>query len=183
MVELIRANNHRRYFLSDRGDSIISVAENDEEGRIATRMSEFWSKLIDLDLGTYYTATKTTDIAQMDTAAVQSDEFAGRCTKLMKLEMLPIDCVVRAYLTGIILEAYRAGVREIGGVELPDGMMPNQKLPELIFTPAIVDREGQHRLLSIAKMAKLIDNGIYVGRGNPVTAAINIKHNSLKVFR
>ena len=182
MVELFRENKHRRYFLADGGDSVISVAENNEEGRLDTKMSEFWSELIDQDLETFYTATKTTDTAKMDTA-VQSDEYAGRCTKLMRLQMLPVDCVVRAYLAGSILEAYLAGVREIGGVSLPDGMWPEQKLPELIFTPAIVDRHGNHQLLSIKEMADLIDNSVYVGRDNPVTIAINIKNNSLKVFR
>jgi len=182
MVKLIRGNQHRQYFLSEESNSVISIAKNDEEGRLDTQMSELWSMLIDRDLDTFYTATRTTDISQMDTE-VQSDEFKGRCTQLMILQMLPIDCVVRAYLTGSIWEAYRAGAREIGGVELPDGMVPNQELPELIFTPAIVRPDGKHQLLSIKEMADLLDSGTYIGRAHPVTTAINIKRNSLEVFR
>ena len=182
MVELIRGNDHRKYYLSGGGDSVISVAQEGETGRLETKLSQFWSELIDRDLDTYYTATQTTDISKMD-EEVQSDEYDGRCTQLIVLQMLPIDCVVRAYLTGSILEAYQSGIREIGGVRLPDGMRPQEKLPELIFTPAIKTREGKHKLLSIKEMAEILDCSTYVGRAHPVTTAINIKRNSLQVFK
>ena len=64
------------------------------------------------------------------------------------LEMLPVEMVVRGYLAGTtstsILTLYQAGQREMYGVRLPDGMRPNQKLPEPILTPTSKAAHGDH---------------------------------------
>ena len=65
-----------------------------------------------------------------------------------RLEMLPVEMVVRGYLAGTtstsVLTHYRAGRREMGGVRLPDGMRPNQALPALILTPTSKAAQGDH---------------------------------------
>jgi phosphoribosylaminoimidazole-succinocarboxamide synthase len=65
-----------------------------------------------------------------------------------RLEMLPVEIVVRDYLAGTtatsIWSMYREGQREMYGVRLPDGMKENQKLPETLITPTTKGADGQH---------------------------------------
>jgi phosphoribosylaminoimidazole-succinocarboxamide synthase len=65
-----------------------------------------------------------------------------------RLEMLPVELVVRGYLAGTtstsILTLYKAGQREMYGVTLPDGLRPNQRLPEPILTPTSKAADGDH---------------------------------------
>jgi phosphoribosylaminoimidazole-succinocarboxamide synthase len=65
-----------------------------------------------------------------------------------RLEMLPVEIVVRGYLAGTtstsILTLYQAGQREMYGVRLPDGMTPNQRLPQPILTPTSKADHGGH---------------------------------------
>jgi phosphoribosylaminoimidazole-succinocarboxamide synthase len=65
-----------------------------------------------------------------------------------RLDMLPVEIVVRDYLAGTtstsILSLYKAGQREMYGIRLPDGMVENQKLPETIITPTTKGDEGAH---------------------------------------
>ena len=181
MVELIRGSASRRYFLANEGRSVISVARDSEDGRLDTKLSEFWSELIDQNLDSFYTSTCGTDNSEMDTE-FQSEHYLGRCTLMLATQMLPVVGITWAYLTGNILREYQSGKRTIGGVDLPDGMLPQERLPEPIFTPAVFSGD-RYKLLSIKEMSELIDNGKYVGRAHPVTVSIDIKRNSLDVFR
>jgi phosphoribosylaminoimidazole-succinocarboxamide synthase len=70
-------------------------------------------------------------------------EVAGRATVAKKLDMFPIECVVRVYISGSGWKEYQAD-GTICGVELPDGLTFGAKLPEPIFTPAFKAELGDH---------------------------------------
>jgi phosphoribosylaminoimidazole-succinocarboxamide synthase len=71
------------------------------------------------------------------------DEVKGRALLVEKLEMFPVECVVRGYITGSGWKDYgRTG--EICGIELPEGLRESDKLPEPIFTPATKAEMGDH---------------------------------------
>ena len=70
-------------------------------------------------------------------------EFAGRATVAKKLEMFPIECVVRGYISGSGWKEYQA-TGSICGVELPEGLTFGGRLPEPIFTPAYKAPLGEH---------------------------------------
>ena len=70
-------------------------------------------------------------------------EVAGRATVAKKLDMFPIECVVRGYISGSGWKEYQAD-RTICGVELPEGLTFGAKLPEPIFTPAFKAELGDH---------------------------------------
>ena len=70
-------------------------------------------------------------------------QFAGRGMMCEKLDMVPVECVARGYLTGSGLAEYRETGR-VCGVLLPDGLMDGSRLPEPIFTPAIKAPMGEH---------------------------------------
>src|ERR671928_634781 len=71
------------------------------------------------------------------------DEVRGRALLVERLEMFPVECVVRGYITGSGWKDYqRSG--EVCGIQLPDGLRESDKLPEPIFTPATKAELGEH---------------------------------------
>lgn len=100
-------------------------------------------------------------------------EVAGRATVAKKLEMFPIECVVRGYISGSGWKDYQA-TGSICGVELPEGLTFGGKLPEPIFTPAYKAPLGEHdENIDFAKVIELI------GEDN----AIALRDLSLSVFK
>jgi phosphoribosylaminoimidazole-succinocarboxamide synthase len=71
------------------------------------------------------------------------DEFKGRAMLVERLEMVPVECVVRGYITGSGWKDYRA-TGAVCGIELPDGLEESDQLPEPIFTPATKAEVGDH---------------------------------------
>ena len=99
-------------------------------------------------------------------------EVAGRATIAKKLEMFPIECVVRGYISGSGWKEYQA-TGEICGIQLPEGLTFGGKLPEPIFTPAYKAPMGEHdENISFERVVELI---------GPDDAAA-IRDLSLKVF-
>jgi len=102
-----------------------------DKGRILTATSLWWfEQLADLT-GNHVIST---DVP----AAV-----AGRAMVCKNLDMVPVECVARGYLTGSGLSDYRA-TGEVCGVALPDGLRDGSRLPETIFTPATKAAVGEH---------------------------------------
>nr|WP_246256105.1 phosphoribosylaminoimidazolesuccinocarboxamide synthase [Isoptericola halotolerans] len=71
------------------------------------------------------------------------DVVVGRAMVCRRLEMFPVECVARGYLTGSGLAEYRAN-GEVTGIPLPDGLVDGSRLPEPIFTPATKAEVGEH---------------------------------------
>ncbi len=100
-------------------------------------------------------------------------EVAGRATIAKKLEMFPIECVVRGYISGSGWQEYQA-TGEICGIKLPEGLTFGGKLPEPIFTPAWKAPMGEHdENITFERVVEL------VGAEN----ATKIRDLSLKVFK
>ncbi len=71
------------------------------------------------------------------------DEFRGRAMLVERLDMAPVECVVRGYITGSGWKDYQA-TGTVCGIELPEGLVESQQLPEPIFTPATKAEVGDH---------------------------------------
>ena len=71
------------------------------------------------------------------------DAVAGRAVLVRRLEMLPVECVARAYLTGGGLREYRAD-GHVSGIPLPAGLSDGSRFPEPIFTPSTKAKDGEH---------------------------------------
>lgn len=84
------------------------------------------------------------------------DPVDGRAVIAKRLEMYPIECVVRGYLTGSGLAEYRES-RTVCGIPLPDGLTDGDRLPEPIFTPAFKAPQGEHDAnISFAQMVEIV---------------------------
>jgi phosphoribosylaminoimidazole-succinocarboxamide synthase len=102
-----------------------------DKGRVLTAMSLWWfEQLADL---------VPAHVVSTDVPA----EVAGRAMVCRRLEMYPVECVARGYLTGSGLGEYREN-RAVCGVPLPDGLVDGSRLPEPIFTPATKAELGEH---------------------------------------
>jgi phosphoribosylaminoimidazole-succinocarboxamide synthase len=103
-----------------------------DKGKVLTGMTAFW-----LD--------RTADICANHLISYTDvpDEFKGRAMLVERLEMAPVECVVRGYITGSGWKDYQA-TGSVCGIELPDGLQESGQLPEPIFTPSTKAELGAH---------------------------------------
>ncbi|MET0863127.1 MAG: phosphoribosylaminoimidazolesuccinocarboxamide synthase [Nakamurella sp.] len=105
-----------------------------DKGRVLTAMSVFWFELL-ADL-------VPSHLVAVDDARIPA-EVRGRALLVRRLDMLPVECVARGYLTGSGLADYRK-TGAVCGISLPPGLVEADKLPEPIFTPATKAAIGEH---------------------------------------
>lgn len=118
---------------SDRISAFDHVLESTipDKGEILTRMSLWWFEQLD-DLVPHHVIS--TDVPE---------QVRGRAVVCRRLEMFPVECVARGYLTGSGLLDYQAS-GEVCGVPLPEGLVDGSRLPSPIFTPATKAELGDH---------------------------------------
>jgi phosphoribosylaminoimidazole-succinocarboxamide synthase len=102
-----------------------------DKGRVLTQMSIFWFQHTEEVVPNHFISEEV------------PPEAAGRGMRVRKLEMYPVECVVRGYLSGSGWREYRES-GAICGIALPAGMKESEKLPEPIFTPATKAELGEH---------------------------------------
>jgi phosphoribosylaminoimidazole-succinocarboxamide synthase len=123
---------------------VVLPTEIPDKGRVLTGLSGFWF-------------ARTKQIVPNHLLALRDD---GRSTECRRLEMLPIECVVRGYITGSGWKDYRA-TGEVCGHPLPDGLQESDRLPEPIFTPATKAQSGHDENITRARAAELIGSDCF----------------------
>ena len=136
----------------DNGDSIIMVATDRisafdvilknkivDKGAILTQMSAFWFNFTKDIISNHMLSTDVKDMPEF----FQSPEYEGKSMKCRKLTMLPIECIVRGYITGTGWQSYQKD-GTVCGIRLPEGLVESDKLPEPIYTPTTKAEIGDH---------------------------------------
>jgi phosphoribosylaminoimidazole-succinocarboxamide synthase len=118
---------------------VVLPTEIPDKGRVLTGLSGFWF-------------ARTKEIVPNHLLALRDD---GRSTEAKKLEMLPIECVVRGYLAGSGWKDYQAS-GSVCGHRLPTGLRESEQLPEPIFTPATKAQTGHDENISREQAAELV---------------------------
>ena len=115
-----------------------------DKGKVLTQMSVFWFE-------------HTSEICPNHFISQDvPDEVEGRALRVQKLEMYPVECVVRGYLSGSGWREYQE-TGEVCGITLPDGLEQCSKLPEPIFTPATKAEVGDHdENIDIGRAAEIL---------------------------
>jgi phosphoribosylaminoimidazole-succinocarboxamide synthase len=146
-----------------------------DKGRILTKMSEFW---FDLTKDLVPNHMITTDNDEMP-EFFRDDYHRGRTMKCRKLDMLPIECVVRGYLSGSGWASYcENGI--VSGIRLPEGLRESEKLPEPIFTPTTKAALGLHdEQVSFLKCVETLEK-LYPEKGSLYAA--EIRELTLKLY-
>ncbi len=110
-----------------------------DKGRVLTAMSAFWFEHLADVAGSHLISTDLADLPE----GAHDPELAGRVMLCRRAEMLPIECIVRGYLTGSAWKEYRAS-GTMHGTELPAGLLESSALPEPVFTPSTKAEIGDH---------------------------------------
>lgn len=112
-----------------------------DKGRILTRISLFWFKIMEPLVSNHLIASDVDNFPASCKPYV--DILRGRSMLVKKAEPLPVECVVRGYLSGSGWKEYQKS-GSICGLKLPQGLQESAKLPEPIFTPSTKAAIGQH---------------------------------------
>ncbi len=104
-----------------------------DKGRVLTGLSVLWFDLT-RDVVPNHLISATDGVP---------DKLRGRALRVRRLKMLPVECVVRGYITGSGWKDYQA-TGAVCGIDLPAGLRESERLPEPIFTPATKADVGDH---------------------------------------
>ncbi len=122
-----------------------------DKGKVLTQLSLFWFELLK-DVIPNHVLSATDFPAPFDAF---HDQLAGRSMLVRKTQPLPIECVVRGYLSGSGWKEYKANGK-VCGIDLPSGLRESDRLPEPIFTPATKATSGHDENISFERAAELI---------------------------
>lgn len=157
----------------DIGESLIITATNrisafdhilknqiTQKGAILTQMSKFWFDFTKDIVPNHMLSVDVKDMPEF----FQQEKFDGNSMMCKKLEMLPIECIVRGYITGSGWESYKEN-GTVCGITLPEGLKESDKLPEPIYTPSTKAEIGLHdENISFERSVDILEE-IYPGKG------------------
>ena len=173
----------------DTGDALIMVATDrisafdvilknkvTSKGKVLTQMSDFWFDLTKDIIRNHKISTDVKDMPEY----FQNEEFAGRSMLCKKLHMIPIECIVRGYITGSGWASYKEN-GTVCGIKLPEGLVESDKLPEPIYTPSTKADLGDHdENISFEQSVEVLEK-IYPGKG--LDYATQIKDCTIALYK
>jgi phosphoribosylaminoimidazole-succinocarboxamide synthase len=139
-----------------------------DKGRVLTEISAFWFGRLGEP-----NHMITTDIDEVDLPpSIDREPLAGRSMLVRKTEVVPIECVVRGYLSGSGWKEYQKS-QSVCGIKLPAGLRESDRLEHPIFTPATKEESGHDINISFERMVELIGSG----------EADELRHRSMAVYQ
>ena len=136
----------------DVGDNLIMVATDrisafdvilknkvTKKGAVLTQMSRFWFDFTSDIVKNHMISVDTADMPEF----FRKEEFTGNSMLCKKLTMIPVECIVRGYITGSGWNSYKEN-GSVCGIRLPEGLKECDKLPEPIYTPSTKAEIGDH---------------------------------------
>jgi phosphoribosylaminoimidazole-succinocarboxamide synthase len=158
----------------DLGDALLMVASDristydvvhptqiPDKGKVLTGLSVLWFDL---------TAGIVPNHLLSATDGVP-EELRGRALRVKRLAMLPVECVVRGYITGSGWKDYRR-TGAVSGIELPAGLQESEQLPAPIFTPSTKAEEGHDEAIDLDAAAELVGSSELAARLRDVSIAV-----------
>ncbi len=141
-----------------------------DKGRVLTAISAFWFDQVKDVMPNHVLSLDPADVPGL--VAGEADLLSGRMMLVRKARPLPVECIVRGYLSGSGWQDYQVH-GAVCGIALPEGLRESDELPRPIFTPSTKAELGEHDVnISLAEMAEMI--------GAELTA--RIRDASLKIY-
>ncbi|ETJ98932.1 phosphoribosylaminoimidazolesuccinocarboxamide synthase [Eubacterium nodatum ATCC 33099] len=164
----------------DNGESLIMVATDrisafdhilknkiTDKGVILTQMSKFWFGLTEDIVPNHMISVDNKDMPEF----FQQERYIGNSTMCRKLTMLPVECIVRGYITGSGWLSYKED-GTVCGIKLPEGLLEASKLPEPIYTPSTKAEIGDHdENISFERSIEVIEKE-FPGKGEEYAAKL-----------
>jgi phosphoribosylaminoimidazole-succinocarboxamide synthase len=123
------------------------------KGRVLTQISLFWFEFLREVVPNHLV---TADVAQYPASLrAHADQLRGRSMLVMRAEMVPVECVVRGYISGSAWKEYKA-TGKVCGIELPKGLKESDKLAEPIFTPSTKATTGHDENIPFEEMIRVV---------------------------
>ncbi|HET6794470.1 MAG TPA: phosphoribosylaminoimidazolesuccinocarboxamide synthase [Acidimicrobiales bacterium] len=122
------------------------------KGRVLTAMTAFWLEEL-ADIAPSHLVTM--DPAEFPESVSSVPDVAGRAMLVRRADMLPIECIVRGYVSGSAWKEYKAG-GTVHGTPMPKGMQESDRLPEPVFTPSTKATEGHDVNISFEDAVELV---------------------------
>lgn len=146
-------NDSLMLVVSDRISAFDVILPNPvpDKGKVLNKISEFWFDYLKGFVKNHVISTNINEFPE----EFKGPEFEGRSMLVKKLKMLPIECIVRGYITGSGWKSYKEN-GTVCGIKLPEGLQESEKLPEPIFTPSTKAAEGHDENISFEETCKLI---------------------------
>jgi len=124
-----------------------------DKGKVLNQISEFWFHRFE-ELIPHHVIT--TDVREFPgSLRDQSAQLVGRATLARKLDMCPVECVARGYLSGSGLKEYRKQ-QSVCGIRLPEGLEDSSRLPAPIFTPSTKAQDGHDENIPFSEVERMV---------------------------
>lgn len=164
----------------DNGDSLIMVATDrisafdhilknqiTDKGAILTQMSKFWFDMTNDILPNHMISVDVNDMPEF----FRQPQFDGNSMMCRKLNMLPVECIVRGYITGSGWSSYQK-TGTVCGIRLPEGLLESDQLTEPIYTPSTKAEIGDHDInISFEESIDVIEKQ-FPGKGEEYAATL-----------
>ena len=154
--DIYRVDNDRLIFVAtDRISAFDYVLATGipNKGKVLTQLSIFWFDFLKGIIGNHMITAEIADYPAM--LQPHAAELQGRSMLVVRADMVPIECVVRGYISGSAWKEYREK-GSVSGIELPAGLRESDKLPAPIFTPATKAPSGHDENISFAEVIRRI---------------------------
>lgn len=140
------------------------------KGQVLTQISLFWFDFLKDVVPNHLV---TADVSQYPAEIRQyADQLRGRSMVVLNADMVPVECVVRGYISGSAWKEYKANGK-VCGIELPKGLRESDQLPEPIFTPATKATTGHDENISFDQMVHLVGASL----------SEELRHLTLEVYK
>lgn len=147
-----------------------------EKGAILTQMSKFWFDYTKDVVANHMVSVDVNDMPEF----FHKDEYIGRSMLCKKLTMLPVECIVRGYITGSGWASYKEN-GTVCGIKLPEGLKESEKLPEPIYTPSTKAEIGDHdENISFEKSIEVLEKKF---QGKGLEYATKIKDATITLYK
>lgn len=173
----------------DNGDNLIMVATDRisafdvilknkivSKGAVLTQMSKFWFDLTKDIVPNHVITVDNNEMPEF----FQQEEYLGKAMMVKKLQMLPVESIVRGYITGSGWASYQK-TGEVCGIKLPEGLQESEQLPEPIYTPSTKAEIGDHdENISFEQSIEVLEKA-FPGKGEEY--AIKLRDYTIAIYK
>lgn len=141
-----------------------------DKGKILTKLSKFWFDFVKDIVPNHMISVEVEDFPEV--CKKYKDVLDGRSMLVLRAEPIPVECIVRGYLSGSAWEEYK-NRREICGIKLPEGLFESARLEQPIFTPTTKAKVGHDENITLDEVRRIVGKEL----------AEKIKNISIEVYK